>query len=207
MKKIEFLGPLDRFVAAVGVELAVDVLDVRPDGAHRDKQVHLRRLVIQQKRERVVDEPGVDQLVVIQHEHEMCGDGGALTRKGDRCGVLLYRTGEMLYNDHDLGTPPLVVGLANLGTRRGVSSFLAWMCAISKWRTTYWRCAIIPVYARSVKLSSGCDAPAVPPRPTTQYDRSSLTAEGLSGSSHLIWLGLTLFRSSNSAYNTLLDFG
>jgi hypothetical protein len=73
-------------------------------------------------------------------------DGEALTGEGNGFDVLLYRTGEVLYNDHDLGIPPLVVGLANLGTRRGVSSFLAQLFT-NRWCATCWRHTIIPAYA------------------------------------------------------------
>ena len=85
-------------------------------------------------------------------------DGEAATGEGDGFGVLLYRTGEVLYNDHALGTPPFVVGLPNLETRRGVSSFLAWMGAASKRRVTCWRRAIIPGSAPLVKLGCGYDS-------------------------------------------------
>jgi hypothetical protein len=84
-------------------------------------------------------------------------DGEAATWEGDGFGVLLYRTGEVLYNDHVFGTPPLVVGLSNLETRRGVLSFLTRMDAASKRRTTCWRRAIIPVSAPPVKLGCGYD--------------------------------------------------
>jgi hypothetical protein len=63
----------------------------------------------------------------------------------------------MLYNDHELGTPPSSwFGLPNLETRREVSSFLAGMDASSIRRTTGWRCAIIPVSAPSVKFGGRC---------------------------------------------------
>ena len=76
-------------------------------------------------------------------------DGEAATGEGNGFGVLLHRTGKVLYNDHELGTPPLVVGLPNLETRREVSSFLAWMGASSKQRATCWQRAIIPVSVSS----------------------------------------------------------
>jgi len=78
------------------------------------------------------------------------------------------------------------------------------MCAITTWRTTYWRRVIIPAYARSVKLSSGCDAPAAPPWPINQYDRSPLLSDRPSWAHHSIWPGLALFRSYNPAYNTMI---
>jgi hypothetical protein len=52
------------------------------------------------------------------------GQGKVAAREGDGFDILLYRTGKVLYNDHVVGTPPPVVGCANLGTRREVSSFL-----------------------------------------------------------------------------------
>ena len=50
--------------------------------------------------------------------------GKAATWKGDCFGVLLDGIGKVLYNDHVVGTPPLVVKLASSKARREVSSFL-----------------------------------------------------------------------------------
>lgn len=65
--------------------------------------------------------------------------GKAATWKGDCFGVLLDGIGKVLYNDHVVGTPPLVVKLASSKSRREVSSFLP------QW------CVIIPPLACSVK--------------------------------------------------------
>jgi hypothetical protein len=90
-------------------------------------------------------------------------DSKVVTGEGDGFGVLLHRTGKVLYNDHELGTPPSSwFGPANLETRWEVSSFLAWIGAFNKRRATCWRRAIIPVSTSPVKL--GCAyAPLLPP--------------------------------------------
>jgi hypothetical protein len=82
-------------------------------------------------------------------------NGEAATRAGDGRDVLLHRTGKVLDNDDELGTPPLVVGLANLETREEVSSSLAWMDAANKQRATCWQRAIIPVSVPPVKPDRG----------------------------------------------------
>jgi hypothetical protein len=100
-------------------------------------------------------------------------DGEAATRKRDGFGVLLHRTGKVLYNDHELGTPPsFVVGLGNLETRREVSSFLAGMGTLNRQRATYWRRAIIPVSTSSVKLGCGYDSLLSPVLSLIQCGRS-----------------------------------
>jgi hypothetical protein len=38
LEEAQRLGPFDGFVAAVSVELGIDVLDVRANGAHRDHE-------------------------------------------------------------------------------------------------------------------------------------------------------------------------
>ena len=58
------------------------------------------------------------------------GDGKAMTRKGDCFGGVLDGIGEVLYNDHVVGTPPRVVKLGSLEPLREVSSFLAQLLAI-----------------------------------------------------------------------------
>jgi hypothetical protein len=101
-------------------------------------------------------------------------DGKAVTGEGDGFGVLLHRTGKVLYNDHELGTPPsFVVGLPNLETRREVSSFLAGMGALNKRRATCWRRAIIPVSVSPVKAGCGYDSLLSPVLSLIQCGRSS----------------------------------
>ena len=61
------------------------------------------------------------------------------TLRIDGCHVFLDGTGEVLYNDHTMGTPPSVVGPASVEPRREVSSSLSRPAAI------------IPVNAPAVK--------------------------------------------------------
>ena len=114
-----------------------------------------------------------------------------MTRKGDCFGVLLYRIGEVLYNDHVVGTPPRVVKLASIEPQWEVSSFLAQLSAI------------IPAYVCSVKSGSGCGAPAAPPWLINQYDRSACAFDHLSRPNYSTWPGLAPFRPENLAYNNM----
>jgi len=119
------------------------------------------------------------------------GDGKAMTRKGDCFSVLLYRIGEVLYNDHVVGTPPRVVKLASIEPQWEVSSFLAQLLAI-----------ILP-YACSVKPGSSRGPLGAPSLLTRQRDRSPLVPRPLLRPNYSIWPRLVLFRSENLAYNSI----
>ena len=100
-------------------------------------------------------------------------------------------TSEMMYNDHVVGTPPLVVRLVSSESRREVSSFLPRYAAI-----------ILP-NTPAVKLQGLPGIPEAPSPPINQCDRECCGADAFTGPGHPIWPRSALLRSNNVAYNTL----
>lgn len=119
------------------------------------------------------------------------GDGKAMARKRDCFGVLLYRIGKVLYNDHVVGTPPLVVKLASIEPQWEVSSFLAQLRAI------------IPPRTCSVKPGSSRGPLGTPSWLTRHCGRSPFVSRPLLRPNCSIWPRLALFRSENLAYNII----
>ena len=121
------------------------------------------------------------------------GDDKAMTRKGDCFGVVLDGIGEVLYNDHVVGTPPRVVKLVSIEPLREVSSFLAQLLAI------------IPSFACSVKPGSPRGPLGTPSLLTRQRGRSPFASHPHSRPNYSIWPNLALFRSENLAHDTIYE--
>ena len=118
------------------------------------------------------------------------GNRELTTRKSGGFGVLLCRTGKVLYNDHIFGTPPPVVRLASTEPLWEVSSFLTRLYAI------------IPTDVCSVKLKRSCRPPRVSYLSSNQCGRSLFAANSYLNPNYSIWPGLTVFRPNNLADNT-----
>ena len=112
------------------------------------------------------------------------------TRKRAGFGVLLYRTGEVLYNDHIFGTPPPVVQLASIESHWEVSSFLTRLYAI------------IPTNVCSVKLERSRFPLATPYLMSNQCDRLLLAPNSYLPPNYSIWPGLSIFWLFNFAANS-----
>jgi hypothetical protein len=96
-----------------------------------------------------------------------------VTTSVDGFNVFFDGTGRMLYNDHVVEIPPLVVGLAAC-TRREVSSFLSGFATI------------IPVDVLSVKFYTCCRCVYIPSRLINLCDREWSGSGALVEPDHLI---------------------
>lgn len=118
------------------------------------------------------------------------GNRKLATRKVGGLGVLLYRTGEVLYNDHIFGTPPPVVLLPSVEPLREVSSFLARLYDI------------ISTDVYSVKLEWSRRPPGAPDLLSNQCGRSLFPSNSYLSPDYSIRPELTVFRPFNLADNT-----
>ena len=105
--------------------------------------------------------------------------------------VFLDGTAKRLYNDHVVGTPPLVVQPASSEPRREASSFLSLFPAI------------IPIATPSVNLGSLLHVPTVKFPVINEPGHKPASRSAPTDPDHPTWPGLARFPSTNVAYDSL----